>query len=81
MAALNPIQLVNLLRQGNPQSVAQQIIQANYSNDPIMQNLFQMGQKGDIQGLKQFAQQYFSQQGKDFNKEMENFMSMIKAIQ
>lgn len=79
MAALNPMQLLGMLKGGNPQVVAEQIIQQNFSNDPMMQNLLKMGQKGDIQGLQQFAQQFLRQRGKDFNTEMSNLMSAIKG--
>jgi len=80
MAALNPMQMLNLLKGGNPQEVAQQIIQTNFPNDPMMQNLLQMGQKGDIKGVEQFAQNFLSQQGKNFNEEMNNFMNLMGQI-
>lgn len=80
MAALNPMQLLGMLKGGNPQAVAEQIIQTNFPNDPTMQNLLQMGRKGDTKGLQQFAQQFLGQQGKDFNSEMGNFMNMMKGL-
>ena len=80
MAALNPMQLMNMLKNGNPQQVAEQIIKTNYANDPMMINLLQMGQKGDIQGLKQYAQQYLGQQGKNFDAEINNLMQAIKGL-
>ena len=80
MAALNPMQLMNMLKNGNPQQVAEQIIKTNYANDPMMMNLLQMGQKGDIQGLKQYAQQYLGKQGKNFDAEMNNLMQAIKGL-
>ena len=80
MAVIDPMQLMNMLKNGNSQQVAEQIIKTNFSNDPIMMNLLQLGQKGDVQSLKQFAQQYLSQQGKDFNKEMNNLMKTIKEL-
>ena len=80
MAVLDPKQLMNMLKNGNPQQVAEQIIKTNYSNDPMMMNLLQMGQKGDIQGLKQYAQQYLGQQGKNFDAEMNSLMQAIKGL-
>lgn len=80
MAALNPMALISLLKNGNPQEVATQIIQTNFPNDPTMQNLLQMGQKGDVNGLQQFALQFFGKQGKDFNKEMNSLMNEIKKL-
>lgn len=80
MGTLNPMQLIMMLKQGNPQYVAQQIIQNNFPNDPTMQNLLQMGQKGDIQGLEQIAQQMLNSQGKDFKTEMNNLMNLTKNL-
>lgn len=80
MAVLDPKQLMSMLKNGNPQQVAEQIIKTNYSNDPMMMNLLQMGQKGDIQGLKQFAQQYLGQQGRSFDAEMNSLMQAIKGL-
>lgn len=80
MAVLNPNQLLVMLKEDNPQAVAQQIIRTNFANDPMMMNVLQMGQKGDIQGLKQFAQQYLSQQGRNFDDEMNKLMQAIKGL-
>lgn len=80
MAVLNPNQLLAMLKEDNPQAVAQQIIRTNFANDPMMMNVLQMGQKGDIQSLKQFAQQYLSQQGRNFDDEMNKLMQAIKGL-
>lgn len=77
---LNPLTLMGLIKNGNPQQVATQLIQNNFSNDPMAQNLLQMGQRGDVKGLEQFAKQYFNQQGRDFNLEMDKFMNVIKNM-
>lgn len=80
MANLNPAFLINLLKNGSPQEVVMQIIQTNYPNDPTMQSLVEMGQRGDINGLQQFAQQMFAKEGRDFNQEMNNFMDALKQL-
>ena len=80
MATLNPLTLLALLKNGNPQAVVHQIIQQNYANDPIMQQLLEMGKKGDYQSIEQFAQQFFAQSGRDFNQEMKSFMDMMKGL-
>ena len=77
---LNPIQLMQMLRQGNPKAVAQQIIQTNYPNDPNMQQLLQLGMKGDANTLSQIAQQIFSQQGRDFNIELQSLINTTKNL-
>ena len=80
MASLNPIQLLNLLRSGNPQAVAQQIIQQNYPNDPTMQQLLELGRQGNVQALSQFAQQFFARSGRDFQSEFNSFMASLNQM-
>ena len=80
MANLNPMQLMMMLKNGNPQQVAQQIIQSNFSNNPQMQQLIQLGLKGDTQKLQQIATQVFGAQGKNFNNEFETFMKAVKNL-
>ena len=77
MANLNPLQLMMMLRGGNPQQIAQQIIQQNYPNNPMMQQLLNLGQQGDVQSLQKIAQQICAQQGCNFETEMSNLMSML----
>lgn len=80
METLNPIQLISLLRSGNPQQVVQQIIHQNYPNDSTMQQLIQYAQQGNTQALNQFAQQFFARNGKDFQKEYQSLMDTIKQL-
>ena len=80
MAGINPLQLLQQIKNGNPRVVAEQIIQTNYSNNPMMMNLLRMGQNGDVKGLEQFAKQYFEQLGRDFNTEMNNLFSTIQNM-
>lgn len=77
MSVLNPLSLLAQIQQGNPRDVAQQIIQQNYRNDPMMQSILQMGLNNDTQGLEQMARQLLSQQGRDFDTELAN----LKRIQ
>lgn len=80
MATLSLADLITLLKQGNPQQIVTQIISTNYPNDPSMQRLLELGERGDINQLQQIAQQLLSQQGKDFNTEMQNLMAVIKQL-
>lgn len=80
MAALNPMQLLMMLKQGNLQAVAQQIIQSNFSSDPTMMNLLQMAQNGNTQGLEQYARQVANNRGLDYDKEMNNLISTIRNM-
>lgn len=74
MSVLNPLSLLAQIQQGNPRDVAQQIIQTNYRNDPMMQSILQMGLNNDTKGLEQMARQLLGQQGRDFDTELANLM-------
>ena len=63
MNQMNPMNLMMMLKNGNPRQVAMQIIQNNYPNDPRMNQLIQMADRGDIQGLQKIAEQMFGAQG------------------
>ena len=78
MADLSPLKLLSLLKSGNPQSIAQQLFQANFQSNPNMQSLMQLAQTGNSQGVEQFAKNYFQQIGKDYNTELSNLMQFIK---
>lgn len=56
METMNPMNLMMMLKQGNPRQVAMQIIQSNYPNDPRMNQLVQMADRGDVQGLQKIAE-------------------------
>lgn len=80
MAALNPMQLMMMLKGGNPQAVAQQIIQQNFPNNPQMQNLLQLGRNGDVKQLEQIATQMLSSQGRNFSAEFQSLMDAVKHL-
>lgn len=80
MVGINPIQIAMLLKQNGPQGAVMQLVQQNFPNDPTINNLIQMAQNGNTQGIQQFAQNILSQQGKDLNTEMNNLMNLVKGI-
>lgn len=77
MATINPMNLMMMLKQGNPRQVAMQIIQNNYPNDPHMNQLVQMAERGDTQSLQKIAEQMLGAQGKNFSAEMSSLMQSI----
>lgn len=79
MAGINPFQLIGLIKKGNPQQIAQQLIQQNFSNNPMMMNLYQMGASGNYKGVENFARQYLRQQGKDLDQEMAAFAQFLNS--
>lgn len=80
MATLNPMQLLMMLKNGNPQQVAQDIINTNFPNNPQMQKLLQLGQQGDTKQLEQIANQMLGAQGKNFGTELKTLMDAVKHL-
>ena len=80
MANLNPIELMQLVKQAGPQNAVMQIIQQNYPNDPVAINFVQMAQRGDVQGVQKLAQTILNSQGKDFNTEITKLMGMFRGM-
>lgn len=78
---LNPMQLMMMLKQGNPRQVAMSIINQNYSNDPTIRSLVQMAERGDIQNLERIVGNMLGAQGKNFSAEMQNLLNAVKSFQ
>ena len=75
---MNPMQLINLLKGKNPQEMAMSMIKNSNINDPMINQLLQLAQNGDINSMNKIAENFFKGQGLDFNNEFNNFMSMLK---
>lgn len=78
MMNMNPMQLIGLLKGRNPQELVMSMIKNNNINDPMINELVGYAQKGDINSVTKIAENYFGQQGKNFNNEFNSFMSMLK---
>lgn len=58
-----------------PKEIAIQML-GNYNN-PVINNLVQMAEKGDYQGVESFARNMFREQGRDFDKELQDMQNFI----
>ena len=64
--------IMNMLRSGqNPQQIAMNFLQ-NKQN-PMMNNLVQLAQQGNVQELERIARNITKEQGKDFDTEFRAF--------
>ena len=75
---MKPMQLMSLLKGKNPQEMAMSMIKNSNINDPMINQLLQLAQSGDINSMNKIAENFFKGQGLDFNNEFNNFMSMLK---
>ena len=60
----NPMEFIKAVK--NPREFV--INYAKQNNNPMFENLIQMAEKNDTQGLEKFAKNFIEQQGQDFNK-------------
>ena len=60
----NPIEFMKAIR--NPQEFIMNYAKTN--TNPMLSNLIQMAQKGDKQGVENFARNFFKEQGQDFSE-------------
>lgn len=73
----NPMQFMNMLKDiKSPKEAVINMIKSN--NNPMIKNLVEMAEKGDSQGVENFARNLYSQQGRDFDKEFGEFMNNFK---
>lgn len=73
----NPMQFINVLKGiKSPKDAVINMIKSN--NNPMIKNLVEMAEKGDNQGVENFARNLYAQQGRNFDEEFKNFMNNFK---
>lgn len=78
MYDVNPIQLIQMIRQGrNPQQLLMSILEGEAKNNPMGANLLTLAQRNDGRAIEQFARNFFESQGMDFDKEFNAFKKQM----
>ena len=73
---MNPMQFIQMIRNGsNPQQLVMSLLQQQ--NNPMANNLLQMAQQGNINGIEQIARNMCAQKGLDFDKEFSSFKQQL----
>lgn len=75
---MNPMEMIGLLKGRNPQELVMSMIKNNNINDPQINELISLAEKGDMNNLTKIATDMFAKQGKDFGSEFSDFMSLLK---
>ena len=74
---MNPLNMIKgMMGISNPKDIEMKMLSQN--NNTIFKNLIDMANKGDTKGVENFARNYMKSQGKDFDKEFNNFKDMFK---
>ena len=73
----NSIQFMNMLKGiKNPKETVINMVKSN--NNPMVKNLVDMAEKGNSEGIENFARNMFKEQGRDFDSEIKQFMNNFK---
>ena len=75
---MNPMEMIGLLKGRNPQELVMSMIKNNNINDPQINELISLAEKGDTNSLTKIATDMFAKQGKNFDTEFSHFMSLLK---
>lgn len=73
----NPMQIINMLKgMKSPKEAVISMVKSN--NNPMIKNLVEMAEKGNTEGVENFARNIFKEQGRDFDKEFGEFTKNFK---
>lgn len=73
---MNPTNFIKnyMLRGLTPKGIVKQLAGGN----PILSNLINMAEKGEIEGIEKFARNMLKERGMDFDKEFSTFKNSLK---
>ena len=75
---MNPINIFQQMIGSNPQQLVQQMMNnPRIANNPLAKNMFDMAQKGDIQGIETIGRNMAKERGVDFDKAFSQFKNQF----
>lgn len=74
---MNPMQLMQMLKSGNPQSFVFQMLEQNAQNNPFFANILQLAKNNKTTEIEQIAINMCKEKGIDFNKEFNSFKNNL----
>ena len=73
---MNPLNMIKgMMGNMNPKNIVMKMLKNN--SNPIFANLIEMANNNDTKGLEQFARNYMKDNGRDYDKEFNDFKSMF----
>ncbi len=75
MMNVNPMQLIQLIKNGNN---PQQLLMSICQNNPITKNAMNLAQNGNVAALQMVARNLAQQKGIDFDQQFANFQNYFK---
>ncbi len=74
---MNPMQLMQMLKSGNPQSFVFQMLEQNAQSNPFFANILQLAKSNRTSEIEQIAINMCKEKGIDFNKEFNSFKNNL----
>ena len=75
---MNPMNMLKgLMGNMNPKNIVMNMLKGN--TNPIFANLIDMANKNDVKGLENFARNYMKDNGRDYDKEFNDFKNMFNG--
>ena len=74
---INP-QMISLLKSGNPQQMAMNMLKQNMGNNPILQNVMNMTNNNDIKGIENIARNLAKSRGVNIDELYKQVTSMMR---
>ena len=74
---MNPMQLMQMLKGGNPQSFVFQMLEQNAQNNPFFANILQLAKNNKTSEIEQIAINMCKEKGVDLNKEFNSFKNNL----
>lgn len=74
---MNPMQMMQFIKNGNPQQFVMNMLEQQSGNNPMMANLLNLAKQNKTSDIEQIARNMLKEQGKDYDKEFANFKQMF----
>ena len=74
---INP-QMISLLKSGNPQQMAMNMLKQNMGNNPILQNVMNMTNNNDTKGIENIARNLAKSRGINIDELYKQVTSMMR---
>lgn len=75
---MNPINLIQMMKCGNPQQIVMQMMNnPQIANNPMAKNMIQMAKSGNLQGIEEMGRNIAKEKGIDFDKAFSDFKSQF----
>lgn len=74
---INP-QMINMLKGGNPQQIAMNMLQQRMGTNPMLNNVFNLANSGDVKGIEDVARNLAKAKGVDIDSLYNQLTSITK---